>query len=61
MQELQVETYLTMPVLEKIDFMLDQLRLVYDEGNYNLADTISNKIDPKNFSENFVCLCLYFM
>ena len=55
MQELQVDSYLTMPTEEKVDFMLEQLRLVYQQENYALAETISNKIVPSKFADNFVC------
>lgn len=58
MQELQVDTYITMPLIEKADFMLDQLRMVFGQENYSLAEIISNKIDPRLFSDNFVILII---
>ena len=42
---IQVETITTMPRLEKLDCLVNQLRLALEIGDYHLAPTISRKIN----------------
>mmetsp|Transcript_25895 Transcript_25895/g.42541 ORF Transcript_25895/g.42541 Transcript_25895/m.42541 type:complete len:443 (+) Transcript_25895:30-1358(+) len=47
MQEVQVETFGTMEKREKVDFLLEQVRLLLDRNDYIRAQIISKKISPK--------------
>lgn len=49
MQELQVETFGSMDRKERIDFILEQLRLLLTCGQHSKAQIISRKIQPKVF------------
>jgi len=47
LQELQVETYGQMEKREKVDFLLEQMRLCLENKDYIRAQIISNKINRK--------------
>lgn len=49
MQELQVETYGSMEKREKIDFLLEQMRLCLLKGDFIRTQIISRKISTKAF------------
>ena len=51
MQELQVETYGSMEKREKIDFLLEQMRLCLLKGDFIRTQIISRKISIKSFVE----------
>lgn len=51
MQELQVETYGSMEKREKIDFLLEQMRLCLLKGDFIRTQIISRKISTKAFDE----------
>ncbi|KAE9420339.1 hypothetical protein Angca_004933, partial [Angiostrongylus cantonensis] len=50
--ELQVETYGSMEIKEKVEFLLEQMRLSLARGDYIRAAIISNKISIKFFSSD---------
>jgi len=52
LQEIQVETFGAMEKREKIDFLLEQVRLCLDNKDYIRAQIMSNKINRKVLSEN---------
>jgi 26S proteasome regulatory subunit N5 len=47
MQEVQVETYGAMEKREKTEFILEQVRLCLDSGDFIRAQIISRKINTK--------------
>jgi len=47
MQELQIETYNTMDKREKTDYILEQMRLCLDTGDFSRAQIISRKISER--------------
>lgn len=49
-QEVAVETFSSMERLEKYDFILEQMRLALKTGQFNQAQIISRKINPKIFN-----------
>ncbi|EME27267.1 26S proteasome non-ATPase regulatory subunit 12 [Galdieria sulphuraria] len=49
MEELQVETFGSMDKREKIVFILEQIRLSLDKGDYIRASVVSRKITPRSF------------
>ncbi|CAH8603679.1 unnamed protein product [Dicrocoelium dendriticum] len=51
LQELQVETYGSMEKREKVEFMLEQIRLGLAKKDYIRTQIISKKISPKFFSD----------
>jgi 26S proteasome regulatory subunit N5 len=51
LQDVQVETIGSMEAPEKIDFILEQMRLVLDKNDYVRAMIISKKITPKSLLE----------
>lgn len=51
LQEVAVETYGAMAKSEKIAFILEQVRLCMDKGDYVRAQILSRKISPKAFLE----------
>lgn len=51
LQDVQVETIGSMEAPEKIDFILEQMRLVLDKKDYVRAMIISKKITPKSLQE----------
>jgi len=51
LQEIQVETFGAMDKEEKADFILEQVRLVLDKGDFVRAQILSNKINKKTLSE----------
>lgn len=51
MQELQVETYGSMEKREKIDFLLEQMRLCLLKGDFIRTQIISRKISTKAFND----------
>jgi 26S proteasome regulatory subunit N5 len=51
LQDVQVETIGSMEAPEKIDFILEQMRLVLDKKDYVRAMIISKKITPKSLLE----------
>ena len=51
MQELQVETYGSMEKREKIDFLLEQMRLCLLKGDFIRTQIISRKISTKAFDD----------
>lgn len=51
MQELQVETYGSMEKREKIDFLLEQMRLCLLKGDFIRTQIISRKISIKAFND----------
>lgn len=52
LQELQVETYGSMEKNEKVDFILEQMRLCLAKKDYIRAQIISKKISTKFFENN---------
>ncbi|EDV27422.1 uncharacterized protein TRIADDRAFT_35460 [Trichoplax adhaerens] len=52
LQELQVETYGSMDKREKVEFILEQMRLCLARKDYIRAQIISKKISPKFFSND---------
>lgn len=51
LQEIAVETFSSMDRKEKYDFILEQMRLALLTEQFNQAQIISRKINPKIFSE----------
>ncbi|KAF6776850.1 hypothetical protein AHF37_03969 [Paragonimus kellicotti] len=51
LQELQVETYGSMEKKEKVEFMLEQIRLGLAKKDYIRTQIISKKISPKFFND----------
>eukprot|EP00210_Caulerpa_lentillifera_P001847 g1776.t1 len=51
LQEVAVETYGAMAKSEKIAFILEQVRLCMDKGDYVRAQILTKKISPKAFLE----------
>lgn len=51
MQEVAVETFSSVERREKYDFILEQMRLALDTEQYNQAQIISRKINPKIFTD----------
>ncbi|CAK9441514.1 uncharacterized protein LODBEIA_P53820 [Lodderomyces beijingensis] len=51
MNELQVETYSLMPFKEKIEFILEQIRLTLEKKDYNQAKILSRKILLKSLKD----------
>ena len=51
MIDLQVETYNTMERREKVNFILEQMRLCLDNNDYIRAQIISKKISTRYFEE----------
>ncbi|CAF4331823.1 unnamed protein product, partial [Adineta steineri] len=51
LQELQVETYGTMDRREKIEFLLEQMRLCLAKHDYVRTQIISKKINTKAFED----------
>uniref|UniRef100_A0A7S3G839 PSMD12/CSN4-like N-terminal domain-containing protein n=2 Tax=Palpitomonas bilix TaxID=652834 RepID=A0A7S3G839_9EUKA len=49
LQEIQVETYGSMDKKEKLDFLLEQVRLCMDKGDFIRAAIINRKISTKAF------------
>lgn len=55
LQEVAVETYGSMSKTEKISFILEQVRLCLDRGDYVRAQIMARKISPRAFArENLV-------
>ncbi|RMX55448.1 hypothetical protein pdam_00019355 [Pocillopora damicornis] len=52
LQELQVETYGSMEKREKVEFILEQMRLCLAKKDYIRTQIISKKISPKFFENN---------
>lgn len=52
MQELQVETFGSMDKRERLDFILEQLRLLVTIQEWSKAQIVSRKIQPKVFDLN---------
>ncbi|RCN42926.1 PCI domain protein [Ancylostoma caninum] len=50
--ELQVETYGSMEIKEKVEFLLEQMRLTVARADYIRASIISNKISTKFFNSD---------
>lgn len=50
LQEVAVETFSSMERKEKYDFILEQMRLALKTGQFNQAQIISRKINPKIFN-----------
>jgi len=50
LQEVQVETFSTMKVKEKTEYILEQMRLCLKKKDFVRAQIISKKINPKVFS-----------
>jgi len=51
MQEIQIETYNTMPKREKTEFILEQMRLCIATNDWIRARIISRKINSKTFTD----------
>lgn len=51
MQELQVETYGSMEKREKIEFLLEQMRMCLIKGDYIRTQIISRKISIRAFED----------
>lgn len=51
-QEVAVETFSSMERKEKYDFILEQMRLALLTGQFNQAQIISRKINPKIFNND---------
>jgi 26S proteasome regulatory subunit N5 len=60
MQELQVETYGSMEKREKIDFLLEQMRLCLLKGDFIRTQIISRKISTKAFDEEQYHVSFWF-
>mmetsp|Transcript_24771 Transcript_24771/g.58867 ORF Transcript_24771/g.58867 Transcript_24771/m.58867 type:complete len:479 (+) Transcript_24771:24-1460(+) len=52
MQEVQVETYGSMEKEEKVDYILEQIRLCLDNGDLIRGTIVSKKITPKSFKDD---------
>ena len=52
MQEVQVETYGSMDKEEKVDYILEQVRLCLDKGDFVRGSIVSKKITPKTFEKD---------
>lgn len=52
LSELQVETYGSMELKEKLEFILEQMQLNIQKGDFEPAKIISRKILEKNFNDN---------
>jgi len=52
MQEVQVETYGSMDKEEKVDYILEQVRLCLDKGDYVRGTIVSKKITNKTFEKD---------
>lgn len=52
LQEVAVETFSSMDRKEKYDFILEQMRLALITEQYNQAQIISRKINPKIFNND---------
>eukprot|EP00871_Galdieria_phlegrea_P000585 jgi/Galph1/1527/GphlegSOOS_G207.1 len=52
MEELQVETFGSMDKREKLEFILEQIRLSLDNGDYVRASVVSRKVTPRTFQED---------
>lgn len=52
LQEVAVETFSSMERKEKYDFILEQMRLALITEQYNQAQIISRKINPKIFNND---------
>lgn len=50
MQEVAVETYGALSKEEKVAFVLEQVRLVLDRGDYARAQILSKKVNPRTFA-----------
>ncbi|ETN70878.1 hypothetical protein NECAME_14479 [Necator americanus] len=50
--ELQVETYGSMEIKEKVEFLLEQMRFTVARADYIRASIISNKISTKFFNSD---------
>ena len=51
MQEVAVETYGALSKEEKVAFVLEQVRLVLDRGDYVRAQILAKKVNPRTFVE----------
>jgi hypothetical protein len=51
MQEVAVETYGALSKEEKVAFILEQVRLVLDRGDYTRAQILAKKVNPRTFVE----------
>jgi 26S proteasome regulatory subunit N5 len=51
MQEVAVETYGALCKEEKLAFILEQVRLVLDRGDFTRAQILSKKVNPRTFVE----------
>ena len=51
LQELQVETFGSMEKKEKVEFILEQMRLCLARKDYIRTQIISKKVSPKFFEE----------
>lgn len=51
LQELQVETFGSMDKREKVDFILEQMRLCLAKSDYIRTQIISKKINTKFFAD----------
>jgi 26S proteasome regulatory subunit N5 len=51
MQEVAVETYGALSKEEKVAFVLEQVRLVLDRGDYARAQILAKKVNPRTFAE----------
>lgn len=62
LQELQVETYGSMEKREKIEFLLEQMRICLLKGDYIRTQIISRKISIRSFEdESFHVIYLLFV
>lgn len=52
MQEVQVETYGSMDKEEKVDYILEQVRLCLDKGDFVRGTIVSKKITNKTFEKD---------
>uniref|UniRef100_A0A7S0HEG8 PCI domain-containing protein n=1 Tax=Hanusia phi TaxID=3032 RepID=A0A7S0HEG8_9CRYP len=52
MQEVQVETYGSMEKEEKVDYILEQVRLCLDKGDFVRGAIVSKKISSKTFKDD---------
>ena len=50
MQEVAVETYGALSKEEKVAFVLEQVRLVLDRGDFARAQILSKKVNPRTFA-----------
>eukprot|EP00741_Cyanophora_paradoxa_P021300 tig00021348_g20560.t1 len=51
LQEVQVETFGSMEKREKVDFLLEQVRLTLDHNDFIRGNIIAKKIQPKNLAD----------